>query len=361
MTLRSALSRHTEAFHGRRASACERTLVAWGRSPSQFKNTVKARTQLRDLDLQQALSDGYASIQHEDGYRTVWIFLEPRQEYDLVEEYWRARQRAQLALTPHGWFWHLPPEDLQLAAKFWKNFGSIGWPITLNVHTSTVEGEYFWLDLGDFWNKQRRFKAVTKLWVALEDINELRKSWAELRVELTQINSAEDFPLGAAPKPEGSGFNWLESPLCEYLTSPDSKDRSSENALNEMEGPTLQRETVSIVQWELNAQLRAVPGWQPQSNMTRPGFELTLVPVTLWSAMWYLFALDTQANVGLRICPHCNKLFYPPRKDRLYCTSELQVQHSKLEWWQQHKDEELQKRKAKRRQKARKRAHEREV
>jgi integrase len=40
--------------------------------------------------------------------------------------------------------------------------------------------------------------------------------------------------------------------------------------------------------------------------------------LTLWHCLWFMFALDVQ-GIGWRRCPHCNKLFKPPRKDRIYC------------------------------------------
>jgi len=63
---------------------------------------------------------------------------------------------------------------------------------------------------------------------------------------------------------------------------------------------------------------------------------MSLSSTSLWTVIWQLFARDT-LGVSWRICPHCNRLFYPTRKDRFFCTSRLQVLHSKREWARTHR------------------------
>jgi hypothetical protein len=116
-----------------------------------------------------------------------------------------------------------------------------------------------------------------------------------------------------------------------------------------IDAPTLREETISLVEGELHGQLWQLARWRRAPRDLRPGFELALFPNSLWSALWYLFALDTQSGTGWRICPDHKRLFYPPRKDRFYCTTEEQQLHSKLAWWQNHKETELEKRRAARR------------
>src|ERR1035438_4536027 len=186
------LSRHVAvASRWFTADVMPATLAAWRKDPSEFKGTIKARTALRDIDLKQATSTGYESVRHEDGYRSVWIFLRAGSNIDWLKIHRRAKITAQALATPHGWFWGLPHENFGLAAKFLKFFGPFG-PVTLRLNGGD---EYAWVDLGDFWNKHLRFKAVTKLWITLEDIGALRLSWAELHACLKQIDVADDFPL----------------------------------------------------------------------------------------------------------------------------------------------------------------------
>ena len=110
---------------------------------------------------------------------------------------------------------------------------------------------------------------------------------------------------------------------------------------------TLRKEAIDIVQNELNAHLAAYwPRWQALDGGTRPRFGLATSGGSLWTELWYLFALDTSVKYGWRICrEHLDKVFYPPRKDRYYCTPEEQQQYSRIRWWNLHKQEQLRRRK----------------
>src|SRR5213080_4117535 len=78
------LSRHTSASWWFTSAVMPATMEAWRKNPSEFMRTTKARTSLRDIDLKEAISTGYASVRHEDGYRSVWIFLKAGPDYDLL-------------------------------------------------------------------------------------------------------------------------------------------------------------------------------------------------------------------------------------------------------------------------------------
>jgi hypothetical protein len=239
----------------------------------------------------------------------------------------------------------MPHENLELAAKFLKFYGPFN-RLTLQLNGGD---EYAWLDLGDFWNKQLRFHAVTKLWINLENIPALRESWAELQARLSQIDDADQFPLGSIPRSEGNGNVELELEMFQPLRSLASDGDNIRSWLEKQDPAAMNQEAIELVTGELHGHLRHLAHWRPSAGNVRPGFELTLVPDSLWSALWYLFALDTQLGVGWRICPNHQKLFYPSRKDRFYCTPKEQQQRSKLEWWERHKDAELQKRREARR------------
>jgi len=323
------------------------TLAAWRMNPSEFSRTSKARLPLREIaiKLEQAIPKGYLSVQHEDGYRSVWIFLKPGRDYDLLKGYHQAKSWPGAVATPHGWFWSLPHENFERAAKFLKFFGPFS-RVTIRWHGAD---EYVLLDLGDFWNKQRRFNAVTKLWINLENIPVLRESWVELHARLSEIDIADDFPLGSIPRPEESGHVEFDLTILQDLRSLASDGESVRNWLEKQDAATIRQQAIDLVTGELHGHLRHLARWRPSAGTVRPSFDLTLVPDNLWSALWYLFALDSQLGVGWRICPNHQKLFYPPRKDRFYCTTEEQQRQSKLAWWERHKEAELQKRRAARR------------
>ncbi len=326
------------------AEATPAALAAWRRNPAEFSNTVKARTPaFGEIDLTEALQNGYVSFRHEDGRRTVWMFLRVGEDYDLLKLYHGARKLHTAVATAHGWFWGLPYENFDLAARFLKNFGPFG-KLTLELNGA---GQYSLLDLGDFWNKQRRFHAVTKLWINLEHVAALRESWIELHARLGQIDVADEFPVGSIPKRDESGHVELELTLFQELrTLPAERVR---NWLDNQNPERLRLDAVELVTGELHGHLGDLARWRPRTGPVRPSFELILVPDNLWSALWYLFARDTQLGVGWRICPNHNKLFYPPRKDRFYCTANEQQRQSKQRWWDRNKEPELRKRREARR------------
>lgn len=330
----------------------QRLRAAQLEKPSDFQKVVKARKgDLRALhDCHKELkSRGYISLKHEDGTRTVWLFYRVGEDYNLSEEHVKTLQRKRVDITPHGRFWSLPDRNVFSAAKFLQHFGPLDRPMGFEVWTADEpRDKYAWQDLGDFWNKMRRFKAVTTTWITLEDVAALKKSWLELQSQLTQINQASDFPFGSSPLPGQKGAISIESELLARME--DCDQHSFQTWLEALDFRSLQKETVSLIECELQAQLQLLSTWQATPGNSRPGFRLTLTPLNLWTALWYFFAQDTTAGVGWRICPHCQKLFYPPRRDRFYCKSELQVQYSRLRWWNEHREEELEKRKAKRRQ-----------
>jgi hypothetical protein len=341
------LSRHVSAGQWFTSTVTPDTMAAWRTAPSTFTTAIKARLPFKEIDLAQAIPRGYVSVQHEDGYRSVWIFLKAGSYYDLMKDYRRAMKRGRVDTTPHGWFWGLPSENFELAARFLNNFGPLGQSFTVRLDGGD---EYAWLDLGDFWNKQLRFKTVTKLWITLEDIRALRESWAELGAQLARVDAADDFPVGSILMPKDTGHVELDLTILRQLRDLVSTGGNIKGWLeNDVDASTIRRETISLVEGELHGQLRQLARWRRVPGTMRPGFELTLAPNTLWSALWYLFALDTQSGVGWRICPHHQRLFYPPRSDRFYCTTEEQTQHSRLAWWEKHKGPELEKRRKARR------------
>jgi hypothetical protein len=85
--------------------------------------------------------------------------------------------------------------------------------------------------------------------------------------------------------------------------------------------------------------------WQPRKRADK--FYRCLKYGSLLAAIWDLFSADT-AGIPWRICPNHQKVFYPPRADRFYCTSTEQVAASKA-----HYDRYGRQRKRKRRKKPR--------
>jgi hypothetical protein len=86
---------------------------------------------------------------------------------------------------------------------------------------------------------------------------------------------------------------------------------------------------------EINAVTRDItPTWISQfdSDKGRMAMSLILLPHSLWAACWQLFGHDTLSSKVARNCPHCTKLFYPKRKEQIYCTSQQQQLFAKRRW-----------------------------
>ena len=96
-----------------------------------------------------------------------------------------------------------------------------------------------------------------------------------------------------------------------------------------------------IVERELNRHAEPKSTWvkvQPHGLVESVSFRLHLSRQSLWQLIWTWFAQETCAPHPWRICPHCNRAFYPSRRDRFFCTPRLQQLYSKRRWAQSQKN-----------------------
>jgi hypothetical protein len=132
---------------------------------------------------------------------------------------------------------------------------------------------------------------------------------------------------------------WERSPFCGNFFSWIQRVPANE----------LRRQTALFVQFEINSHLsKHRPVWRTPFPLSaqRPQYKMQIERYdSLWNELWYMFALDTANPPAWRLCPHCGVLFYPPRKDRKFCSSEIQTLRSKAKWWNENKSEQLRKRK----------------
>ena len=90
-----------------------------------------------------------------------------------------------------------------------------------------------------------------------------------------------------------------------------------------------QTEAIAFISLELSHYTRdRHPRWSNEWTPKGDKWRMELEMGSLWEALWELFAWDT-AGVWWRRCPHCQKLFYPKRKDQFYCTPRQQALGSK--------------------------------
>ena len=189
-----------------------------------------------------------------------------------------------------------------------------------------------WVDVHEFWSKHRRFVAVVKLWESRESRRAMLSALSELSMfpAYPWIGARRDLH-GFVP---GSAFPWENGRFHEWVRGKESKQ--------------LTEAAAKIISRELNLNTeRMTPLWT-YPNPSRLQFRLVPLAASLWSAIWHLFARDTSAGVGWRICPHCSKVFYPKRKDSYFCDSKYQKLHAANRWWNEHSEAELDKRRKER-------------
>jgi hypothetical protein len=249
------------------------------------------------------------------------------EEYDIRAHYDRARESKDASLAPHLAFRKLKHGDNFAAASFLRRFG--------RLKISTL-ASCDWVSLDDFWCKHARYVGVVGLWEALnQDARELRKAWVRISRFAGEISKSETNPLRITPigglengfqTSIGSGFSWkgdLQRLVSHATRAPIS---------------TLRDTALVLINRELNDHSGSrLARWDRLEDGDRFGFRPVFDNMSLWSAMWEFFGLDTADGIGWRICPHCGRPFYPARKDRFYCTPRQQQLHSKRQWWHRNR------------------------
>jgi hypothetical protein len=251
--------------------------------------------------------------------------------YDPREAYIRAVQKRDPYASPHATFRGI--RNPYQAIQFLRDFG----PLTKDTDSVILvdepeagEGDRlgWFVNLERFFRCQREFRAIVEFWDALPDDERLQSIWLsfsdhsdspfhlEWNWDLKYWAVVEGLSFYSEPwrKPgELSPAEWLKKASC----VPELRDLTYALIVR-----TVERYAAGKVQWQIRPDESGRPTFTP-------GVEIE----SLWSAMWEFFALDTVGGITWRICPHCGKVFSPPRKDRLFCTARLQQLHSKREWW----------------------------
>jgi hypothetical protein len=258
------------------------------------------------------------------------------EKYDTQASRDLARRRKRPALAPHGLFRELDHGNHFHAIEFLSKFG----PLRVGDGDPELGSGSFWVSLQDFWAKHARFIAIADLWQRRDHGSLLREAWRRLYERLDEIHATGDEPFGSGvivdwvrvfdrpreveetvPEGEGMELPWHlgSSAFLDWLGS------STNKQLRARAMDAVRRE------FDLNASGR-IQTWIYEGPGGGDRFVLALEGGDLWNAIWELFAQDTSGFGAWRVCPHCNKIFYPPRKDRLYCTPRLQQLASKREY-----------------------------
>jgi len=270
--------------------------------------------------------------------------------YYIPEAHRLSHARHDPLLAPHGFFRALPSKRNTAAIEFVEKFGPLDWPVEIGKVPELV--------LDDFWLKHLRYISVVRLWEARDDEGGLRNAFSDLRKNLDQIHLAEGWEipfefdreydsehfdeedrhlreawrqrLGFVPNhPLGSLGTWRT-----FCPLPwEEGGRTFEEWLGATVFKALREAAIQIFHGELNLHLAGrEPRWarnDVDDPRQPPSFQFFITGGDLWQIIWELTGLDTAQMRSWRICPDCNKLFYPKRSDQYYCKSEEQVRASK--------------------------------
>jgi hypothetical protein len=257
--------------------------------------------------------------------------------YDIEAVYKEAHGKFDPLRSPHGAFRALEHYNHAAAVEFIRNFGLLfradpDQPPPPGVHQ--VNGQ-LWMNLTAFWSRHAQYGLLSRLWEACSNPMTPPDASTELGDLLEDVQAWTVVPGYSGSI--GSGSIGLLRPVDMLDVSPMLLSGPHDEQWLKQKDKVL-----DLVESEINRQAGSgcVPCWRrtdklspkEKSEENQPtGFQLTLKANSLWAAMWELFARDT-VGLGWRVCVHCGRLFYPPRKDRYFCTSELQQRYSKRHW-----------------------------
>ncbi len=255
--------------------------------------------------------------------------------YDVREDYFCAHRKHNPLLAPHGLFRDLRYGRAADARKFLETFG----PLTLTPSPSALppHGRYsFALDI--FWSRQLRYRLVADLWENRNEKDALQRAWRAMAEKHKGASLLKETPLGFEEKPAPhSRAGATPPPPGLSADSPpfpwNLAGLPFEKWAREVEFAEAKKQALALVRQELNLHSKDCAirweggpqnSWEPTGEKFRPVIQAP----SLLSMIWELFGLDT-AGVAWRRCPHCQKLFYPKRRDQFYCTPRQQALASK--------------------------------
>jgi hypothetical protein len=284
---------------------------------------------------------------HRSGRYIPCVPLEEADDYEPHAAYDRACKQRNPKLSPHTAFRRV--SKLSDLLFFLRDFG----PLTNGKAPGVIrdggrepgpeEGIVEWLpedepkkfvNLDDFWRKQRHYDGVVRLWDVLAQHEGLKAQWQRLLVERSEpfYDEAEDWwhiEQWSAESKESS----RSVDLVEWVSNLSAHD--------------LRISTTGFIVRQVRENATGGMFWRwHKDGLGGILFAPEAKVGSLWAAIWEFFALDTGAGHIWRVCPHCGKLFYPSRRDRFFCTPRQQQLYSKRRYWRQREAERKKARKA---------------
>lgn len=207
----------------------------------------------------------------------------PWKEYEPHGLRERALLQREPLISPHGLFRSLKTGNAGDAIKFVRKFGPLG-DLPGPPHGSLRFG------LAWFWARQLRFRLISNLWESRNDPQQLTSAWRDIvkhRSRAERWQYPLKLPREIPRTQRAAAFELIQS---------------------ELELHTVGRATTWVRFGE--------------------GFRPTLKAKGLLFIIWEFFGLDS-ATTEWRRCPHCQRLFYPRRRDQFYCSPRQQALASK--------------------------------
>lgn len=282
--------------------------------------------------------------------------------YPVHDLYTQARQAKDPLLAPHGSLRAMPYGDRGALLNFLRTFGPLEWHweqewtgpkvrAYAQTQAHAHEEPVAHVRVSEFWQQQANFVFVSSLWEAWNDPGQMQEAYMNLALQRERV-SAETWARLVPFLKLASGLQKLVPHNRAMLWQQPEKAGLSEPFDFEKYVGSIRRQSAwGLRHWAamlLKSELDThTEGRQPEwewhgSEEKQVGFSLVLRLESLWQAVWELFGADTAQPVGWRICPHCGKLFYPPRKDRFYCTPLQQALSAKRDWARRYRESQRQ-------------------
>jgi len=249
-----------------------------------------------------------------------------KEMYNVRKTYEQAQQKHDPYLAPHGFFRRLVSGRNLHAVEFLKRFG----PLKLTKDQRFPLGPCgIQIDLAEFWGLHLRFRLVAQLWESRNDKQALSRAWGDVFKCHREASRWEEIHFGS---PQAGQWTNLAVPpdVYDYLPLPWERNKQPfDEWLRSTDSHELRESALGLIQTEIGTHTFGRPVlwercWEPSREKLRPVF----IVDSLWSVIWEFFGYDT-AGVPWRRCPHCQRFFYPKRRDQFYCTPRQQALASK--------------------------------
>jgi len=277
--------------------------------------------------------------------------------YHVPASYTRARKAKDPSLAPHGLLRALRFGEQSELMRFLRECGPLEWKWERrwsepgaheHARRHPDEEPVAHVRAVDFWQKQLHFMLVARLWETWADTAQLQDAYVNLALNRERLAAQTWVRLIPFLRLAAGLDKLVPDNRAMLWTRPGPEAAAKGLDFEEFVGGIrkaaqwwLRHWAAMLIQAELDAHSEnRQPVWYWQgSEETRVWFRMSLTMNTLWEGVWELLALDLAEPLGWRVCPHCGKLFYPPRKDRLYCTPEQQALASKRDWARKYRSQ----------------------